>query len=33
VVEHGLFAPELVSEILIARPEGVERRAGARPAS
>ena len=33
VVEHGLFAPELVSEILIARPEGVERRPGARPAS
>jgi ribose 5-phosphate isomerase A len=33
VVEHGLFAPELVSEILIARPEGVERRAGARPAA
>ena len=33
VVEHGLFAPELVSEILIARAEGVERRAGARPAS
>jgi ribose 5-phosphate isomerase A len=28
VVEHGLFAPELVSEILIARADGVERRAG-----
>lgn len=30
VVEHGLFAPELVSEILIAREEGVERRPGAK---
>jgi ribose 5-phosphate isomerase A len=28
VVEHGLFAPELVSVILIAREEGVERRTG-----
>lgn len=28
LVEHGLFAPELVSEILIAREDGVERRAG-----
>jgi ribose 5-phosphate isomerase A len=28
VVEHGLFAPELVSEILIAHADGVERRAG-----
>jgi ribose 5-phosphate isomerase A len=28
VVGHGLFEPELVSEILIAREEGVERRAG-----
>jgi len=28
VVEHGLFAPELVSEILIATESGVERRAG-----
>jgi ribose 5-phosphate isomerase A len=28
VVEHGLFAPELVSLILIARPAGVERRTG-----
>ncbi|TMK98244.1 MAG: ribose 5-phosphate isomerase A [Actinobacteria bacterium] len=31
VIEHGLFAPELVSEILIARPGGLERRAGAKP--
>ncbi len=30
VVEHGLFAPELVSEILIAGADGVERRAGAK---
>ena len=30
VVEHGLFAPELVSEILIAGEHGVERRAGAK---
>lgn len=28
VVEHGLFAPELVSDILIAGEHGVERRAG-----
>ena len=28
VVEHGLFAPELVSEILIAGADGVTRRAG-----
>jgi ribose 5-phosphate isomerase A len=28
VVEHGLFAPELVSEVLIAREHEVERRAG-----
>jgi ribose 5-phosphate isomerase A len=28
VVEHGLFAPEMVSEVLIAREHGVERRAG-----
>ena len=33
VVEHGLFAPELVSEILIAQQDGVKRRAGAKPAS
>ena len=25
VVEHGLFPPELVSEVLVGRPEGVER--------
>jgi ribose 5-phosphate isomerase len=31
VVEHGLFEPELVSLILIAREDGVERRAGAKP--
>jgi ribose 5-phosphate isomerase A len=30
VVEHGLFAPELVSSILIAGETGVERRAGAK---
>jgi len=28
VVEHGLFAPEMVSLILIARDDGVEQRAG-----
>jgi len=28
VVEHGLFAPEMVSVILIARDDGVERRVG-----
>src|SRR4051812_48268305 len=28
VVEHGLFCPELVSEILVAGEHGVERRAG-----
>jgi ribose 5-phosphate isomerase A len=28
VVEHGLFAPEMVSEVLIARENEVERRAG-----
>jgi ribose 5-phosphate isomerase A len=28
VVEHGLFAPEMVSEVLIAREHEVERRAG-----
>jgi ribose 5-phosphate isomerase A len=32
VVEHGLFAPELVSELLIAGEGGVERRAGGKPA-
>jgi ribose 5-phosphate isomerase A len=31
VIDHGLFAPELVSTILIAREDGVERRAGAKP--
>jgi len=31
VVEHGLFAPEMVSVILIARESGVERRRGAKP--
>jgi ribose 5-phosphate isomerase A len=30
VVEHGLFAPEMVSSILIAGATGVERRAGAK---
>jgi ribose 5-phosphate isomerase A len=30
VVDHGLFAPELVSLILIAGEHGVERRAGAK---
>ena len=33
VVEHGLFAPELVSLILIANESGIERRTGARPGS
>jgi ribose 5-phosphate isomerase A len=31
VIEHGLFAPELVSEIVIAREDGIERRAGGKP--
>jgi ribose 5-phosphate isomerase A len=31
VVEHGLFAPELVSCVLIAGAGGVERRAGGKP--
>jgi ribose 5-phosphate isomerase A len=31
VVEHGLFAPEMVSLMLIAGEHGVERRAGAEP--
>ena len=31
VVEHGLFAPEMVSYVLIAGAGGVERRAGAKP--
>ncbi len=30
VVEHGLFAPELVSDVLIARAGGVEHSAGAK---
>ena len=30
VVEHGLFAPEMVSSVLIAGAEGVRRRAGAK---
>jgi ribose 5-phosphate isomerase A len=30
VVEHGLFAPEMVSSVLIAGDSGVERRAGAK---
>jgi ribose 5-phosphate isomerase A len=33
VVEHGLFAPEMVSLILIGTEEGVRRRTGAGPAS
>jgi ribose 5-phosphate isomerase A len=33
VVEHGLFAPQLVSLILIASERGVERRAGAKRGS
>jgi ribose 5-phosphate isomerase A len=32
LVEHGLFAPELVSDILIAGEHGVERRAGGKRA-
>lgn len=31
VIEHGLFEPELVSTILIAGDEGVQRRAGGKP--
>jgi ribose 5-phosphate isomerase A len=33
VVEHGLFPPEMVSEILIGEEGGVRRRAGPKPAS
>jgi ribose 5-phosphate isomerase A len=33
VIEHGLFAPEMVSVILIAGERGVERRAGGKPLS
>lgn len=32
VVEHGLFAPEMVSCVLIAGANGVDRRAGGKPA-
>ncbi|HWX43990.1 MAG TPA: ribose-5-phosphate isomerase RpiA [Solirubrobacteraceae bacterium] len=32
VVEHGLFAPELVSDILIAHDDGIEHRRGGKPA-
>jgi ribose 5-phosphate isomerase A len=32
VVEHGLFAPEMVSCVLLAGADGVERRAGSKPA-
>jgi ribose 5-phosphate isomerase A len=31
VVEHGLFAPQLVSEVIVAGPEGIEHRRGAKP--
>ncbi len=31
VVEHGLFAPEMVSEIFVAGADGVRRRAGGKP--
>ena len=31
VIDHGLFAPEMVSLILIAGEDGVDRRAGAKP--
>jgi ribose 5-phosphate isomerase A len=33
VVEHGLFAPELVSLIIIAGEDAVQRRAGGKPES
>jgi ribose 5-phosphate isomerase A len=33
VIEHGLFAPEMVSTILIASERGVEERTGAKPPS
>jgi len=33
VVDHGLFAPEMVSSVLIAGESGVQRRAGAKPES
>ena len=31
VVEHGLFPPEMVSEVLIAEAGGIRRQAGAKP--
>jgi ribose 5-phosphate isomerase A len=31
VLDHGLFAPELVSEVLVGRDGGVERIPGGRP--
>lgn len=31
VVDHGLFAPEMVSLVIVAGPQGIERRAGAKP--
>jgi ribose 5-phosphate isomerase A len=31
VVDHGLFAPELVSTVLVGTTDGVERRDGAKP--
>ena len=33
VVEHGLFAPEMVSEVLIAGADGIRRRAGGKSTS
>ena len=33
VVEHGLFEPEMVSEVLIAGADGVQRRAGGKPSA
>ena len=33
VVEHGLFAPEMVSEIFVAGADGVRRRAGGKPSA
>jgi ribose 5-phosphate isomerase A len=33
VVEHGLFPPEMVSEIIVAGADGVRRRAGGKPPS
>jgi ribose 5-phosphate isomerase A len=31
VIEHGLFGPEMVSEVLIGGEDGVQRRSGAKP--